>query len=56
MIKDPNNKWIHFGQMFYEDFTKHNDQKRRENFLKRNYKWKNAPKYSPAYLAYHLLW
>lgn len=56
MIKDPNDNWIHFGQMGYEDFTKHNDKERRENFLKRNAKWKNAPIYTPRYLAYHFLW
>jgi hypothetical protein len=28
-------KMIHFGQMFYEDYTKHKDEKRRENYIKR---------------------
>lgn len=56
-IVDPNtHKIVNFGQMGYEDYTKHNDAVRRERFLKRNHKWKNAYQYSPAYLSYHLLW
>ena len=51
-----NNKMVHFGQMGYEDYTKHGDAKRRENFRKRNHRWANAPKYSSAYLSYNLLW
>ena len=39
------NKFIHFGQMKYEDFTKHQDKERRERYLQRatNIKgqWKN---------------
>jgi hypothetical protein len=28
MILNPNtNKWVHFGQLGYQDFTKHNDPK-----------------------------
>ena len=60
MIKDPNsNKWIHFGQIPYEDFTKHKDPNRRKNYLKRsrNIKgnWKSN-KFSPNNLAINLLW
>jgi hypothetical protein len=51
-----NNKMVHFGSMIYEDYTKHGDAKRRENFRKRNHRWANAPKYSPAFLSYNLLW
>jgi hypothetical protein len=47
---------IHFGQMGYEDATKHNDTDRINRFKKRNWKWQNSPKYSPAYLSYYLLW
>ena len=59
-IYDPNNeKWISFGQMQYEDFTKHNDKKRQANYLKRasNIKgdWKDNP-YSPNNLSIHILW
>ena len=47
---------IHFGQMGYEDATKHNDLDRINRFRKRNWKWQNSPKYSPAYLSSSLLW
>jgi hypothetical protein len=56
MVQDPNGKWIHFGAISYQDYTKHKDQERRERFRKRNHKWANAKIYSPAYLSYHLLW
>jgi hypothetical protein len=49
-------KWIHFGQMGYEDYTKHKDKHRRDLFRKRNHKWADAPEMSPAFLAYYLLW
>lgn len=59
MIQDPNNKWVHFGQMGYEDYTKHRDDNRRMNYLNRASKikgrWKTN-KYSPNNLAIHLLW
>ena len=47
---------VHFGQMGYEDATKHNDLDRINRFKKRNWKWQNAPKYSPAWLSWFLLW
>jgi hypothetical protein len=50
------NKLINFGQMGFEDFTKHKDEKRRQNFLSRNSKWKDAKPYTPAFLSYALLW
>lgn len=50
------NKKIHFGQMGYEDWLKHHDTQRRRHFRTRNRRWKNAPKWTPAYLAYHILW
>ena len=56
MVLNPNNKWIHFGDMRYEDFTKHKNNKRRDLFLKRNWKWSSANKYSPSYLSYYYLW
>ena len=59
MIKDDNNKMVHFGQLGYADFTKHNDEKRRERYLKRtaNIKgdWKEN-KFSPNNLSRNLLW
>ena len=59
MVKNPDGKWIHFGAMGYEDFTKHKDDKRRDNYLKRATKirgnWKDN-KYSPNNLSIHILW
>ena len=49
-------KMVHFGQMGYEDATKHNDLDRINRFKKRNWKWQHAPKYSPAWLSWFLLW
>ena len=59
-IYDPNNdKWVNFGQLGYEDFTKHKNKERRQNYLtrSRNIKgnWKNN-KYSPNNLSIHILW
>lgn len=57
MILNPNtDNWVHFGQMNYEDYTKHNDEARRVKFQNRNHNWIDRPKYSPAYLSYVLLW
>ena len=52
-------KKVHFGHIDYQDFTKHNDLKRREAYLNRAYnirgKWLDN-KYSPNNLAINLLW
>ena len=56
MIKNPDGKMIHFGGKGYADFTGHQDEKRRENFKKRNKKWATAEKWTPAWLSYHILW
>ena len=56
MIYDKNGDVKHFGQMLYQDFTKTNDESKRQAFRNRNWRWEHADKYSPAYLAYHLLW
>ena len=56
MIQTPDHKWVHFGQMGYMDYTKHQDEERRNRFLKRNWRWASASKYSPAYLSFILLW
>ena len=41
MIHDPfKGRMVHFGQFFYEDYMKHKDERRRQNFLKRNARWK----------------
>jgi hypothetical protein len=51
-----NGKYIHFGDLNMEDYTKHRDKKRQQLFKTRNAKWKDAPKYSPRALSYYLLW
>lgn len=60
MVMNPDTmKWTHFGEIGYEDFTKHNDPIRRQAYLKRtaNMKgnWKND-KYSANNLARNILW
>jgi len=59
-IFDPkHNKWINFGQMKYDDFTKHNDKTRRKNYLRRSKyirgNWKSN-KYSANNLSRKILW
>lgn len=59
-ICDPiNKKWVHFGQMGYEDYTKHKNKSRRKNYLTRSRNilgnWKKN-KYSPNNLSIHVLW
>ena len=56
MVINEDGKKIHFGSIIHEDFTKHTDKKRRDNFRTRNKKWKDADKYTPAHLSYYLLW
>ena len=56
MVFDEEGKKVHFGSLLYQDYTKHKDKKRRENFRNRNTKWKDADKYTPAHLSYYLLW
>ena len=50
------NKWIHFGQMGYQDYTYHNNDIRRLNFKNRNIRWSNSKVDSPAFLSYYILW
>lgn len=58
-IVKPDGKIVSFGQMGYEDFTKHKDIDRRRRYLARatNMKgnWKDDP-YSPNNLSIHILW
>jgi len=59
-IWDPkNNKWVNFGQLGYEDYTKHKNKTRRKSYLSRSTKikgdWKRN-KYSPNNLSIHILW
>jgi GTPase Era involved in 16S rRNA processing len=55
MIIGLNGKAVHFGQIGYEDYTKHNDLNRRNAYLARATKiignWKDDP-YSPNSLYY----
>ena len=60
MIMNPENKYVHFGDKRYKDFTQDNKNKdRQQNYLKRssNIKgnWKNN-KYSPNNLSMNILW
>jgi hypothetical protein len=60
MVFDPkNNKWVNFGQMGYEDYTKHHDKTRRNNYLTRTKgmlgDWKSN-KYSANNLSRSILW
>ena len=56
MIYNPDKgKWFHFGSTM-EDYTKHQDQQRRINFLIRNQRWADSDIYSAAYASYNLLW
>ena len=58
IITDKNKK-VYFGAIGYEDYTKHQDLKRLNNYLSRATKikgnWKKD-KYSPNNLAINLLW
>jgi len=52
-------KWIPFGDIRYEDYTKHRDPVRRQAYLKRATKIKGdwiLDKYSPNALAINILW
>ena len=59
MVTTLDGKIVHFGQMGYEDYTKHKNKTRRKNYLTRARKikgdWKKN-KYSSNNLAIHLLW
>ena len=59
-IYDPKeDKWVNFGQIGYEDYTKHHNKKRRKNYLTRTKymrgDWKNN-KYSANNLSRNILW
>ena len=59
MVFNEEGKKIHFGSMLYRDYTKHQNKKRRKNYLKRasNIKgnWRQNP-FSPNMLSIILLW
>jgi 4-hydroxy-L-threonine phosphate dehydrogenase PdxA len=59
-IYDPiNKKLVHFGNINYEDYTRHLNDKRRQNYLSRasniRGNWKSNP-YSASNMAIHILW
>jgi len=59
MVKNQNGKWVHFGQLNYEDFTFHKNLVRRKNYLLRSANIKGNWKdniYSPNNLSRNLLW
>ena len=56
MVYNPEGKKVHFGQKGYEDWHLHKNPIRRDLFRKRNAKWANAPKWTPAHLSYYILW
>jgi hypothetical protein len=59
IFDNKNNRWINFGQMGYEDYTKHHDKSRRKNYLTRTKfmrgDWKKN-KYSANNLSRNILW
>ena len=60
MILNPfTDKYIHFGNINYEDYLYHRDENRRFNYLKRSEgikgNWKNND-YSPNNLSRRILW
>ena len=59
MILNDDNKYVHFGDSRYTDYTIHNDLERRKRYLNRarniKGKWKKD-KYSANNLSISLLW
>jgi len=59
VLNPATNKYVSFGDIRYEDYTKHKDPIRRQSYLKRATKikgdWK-IDKYSPNSLAINILW
>jgi hypothetical protein len=54
-----NNNWVSFGQLGYEDYTKHHNKNRRKNYLTRSARikgdWKKN-RYSSNNLSRNVLW
>jgi hypothetical protein len=53
------NTWVNFGQLGYEDYTKHQDKRRRKNYLTRTKyikgNWRKN-RYSANNLSRNILW
>ena len=59
MIKDPNNKWVHFGDLRYIDWTRSQNEQKRQHYLKRTAHIKGdwaKNKDSPNNLSRAILW
>ena len=59
MIMNDDKKWIHFGQLGFQDFTKSLDENKRRLYLARATKIRGSWKtniYSPNMLSIVLLW
>lgn len=59
MVITPNGRTVHFGQMGYEDYTRHGNKTRRNNYLTRSGKIRGdwaKDKYNANNLARRLLW
>lgn len=56
MIESPLGYWVHFGQMGFEDASKHKDLDRINNYKKRNWRQANKNKFCSDFLNYTLLW
>jgi hypothetical protein len=62
-VKTPSGKWIHFGAIGMDDYTKHRDNKRKQSYIARHsgikltngtFAVKNMD--SPAFWSLNLLW
>lgn len=57
VVRNGRKKTLRFGSSKYEDYTTHNDKKRKENYIKRHKPredWKDP--YTAGFWAKHLLW
>ena len=53
-----NGKTVHFGAVGYQDYTQHQDPKRRDNYISRHGSedWSRSNIMSPAFMSRWLLW
>ena len=60
MVLNPNtHKYVYFGQMGYEDFTKHNDTKSKERYIARHSRyeiWTKSGVDTAGWLSRFILW
>ena len=59
MLKNPQGKYVHFGDINYQDYTRTLDKEKQSKYLRRAMaikgNWVNNP-YSPNNLSLHILW